>query len=317
MLTNPNYVKALQTNPSPQLLQAYWCSHLYSCNILHASREFLGLGDRANFASHAHMLYHIVLFIKGENEVSYLDKPRICRPGTLIISGPGEMHNFFKRKPGEVTYLEVTFEYRRGEELLWLPFHEVLALLTGSSLPFIKYPVELDEGAWPQLATRMTALMEVMSAGLPHSVFSGHVILSDICGMLAWSVYTANKPEANGLAARLENVRRAIESNYGQALGIEDLASMAQISTGHFCREFKRAFGITPIGYLLQCRIAAARSLLLSTRMSCREIGMRVGFADEYYFSRVFKKMAGVSPVSYRRQSTACAQSTPISSLPK
>jgi AraC-like DNA-binding protein len=301
MFINPLYVKTLQTDSTPQLLQVQWQNTTYSCSILHAGREFYSSEDTTRQGSHAHHIYHLVLYIKGENEISYLGKIHHCRPGTLLLVSPGELHNFSPHKGGELTYVEFTFEYRNGDELLALPIHNVLTLVTGSTLSAVNYPIVLDDGICSRLTARMLALIEVLSNGLPHSLFSGHVILTDIFDILINAIYIEDKSDTKNLAARLELVRRTIESDYQRILTNDDLAALAQVSVGHFTREFKRVFGVTPGIYLQQCRTAAARNLLATTRLSCREIAARVGYADEYYFSRVFRQVTGSSPSAYRR----------------
>jgi len=301
MFIYPLYVKTLQTDSTPQLLQLQWGGSTYSCSILHAGREYYSSEDTTRQGSHAHHIYHLVLYIKGVNEISYLGKTHICRPGTLLLVSPGELHNFSPHREGELTYVEFTFEYRNGDELLALPIDNVLTLVTGSTLSAVNYPIDVDDGICSRLTARMLALVEVLSKGLPHSLFSGHVILADVFDMLINAIYVKDKSDTMNLAARLELVRRTIESDYQRTLTNDDLAALAQVSVGHFTREFRHIFGVTPGIYLQQCRTAAARNLLATTRLSCREIAARVGYADEYYFSRVFRQITGLSPSAYRK----------------
>jgi len=41
---------------------------------------------------------------------------------------------------------------------------------------------------------------------------------------------------------------------------------------------------------------------LRTTSHSIAEIGRRVGYEDQFHFSRVFKKQIGISPLKYRQQ---------------
>ena len=66
-------------------------------------------------------------------------------------------------------------------------------------------------------------------------------------------------------------------------------------------RVFKKATGETIFRYLNRVRINHAEALILNTPWKMSVIGSRVGFSDEYYFSRVFKKYTGKSPTEYAR----------------
>ena len=67
-------------------------------------------------------------------------------------------------------------------------------------------------------------------------------------------------------------------------------------------RVFKKVTGETIFRYLNRVRINHAETLILNTPMKMSAIGSRVGFSDEYYFSRVFKKHTGKSPTEYARE---------------
>ena len=67
-------------------------------------------------------------------------------------------------------------------------------------------------------------------------------------------------------------------------------------------RTFKKATGETIFRYLNRVRINHAKAMILNTPLKMSVIGSRVGFSDEYYFSRVFKKCTGKSPTEYARE---------------
>jgi transcriptional regulator GlxA family with amidase domain len=75
------------------------------------------------------------------------------------------------------------------------------------------------------------------------------------------------------------------------------------MSAFHFQRMFKLAFGRTPMRYLQETRLAAARRLLGQTGDDIIAIGLAVGFESPGSFSWLFRKRFGVSPRAFRQGS--------------
>jgi AraC-like DNA-binding protein len=74
------------------------------------------------------------------------------------------------------------------------------------------------------------------------------------------------------------------------------------VTLTHFRRLFKELTGLSPTQYVIQCRLARATNLLISTDMLVAEIADECGFFNQFYFSKLFKKYYFVSPQEYRRQ---------------
>lgn len=67
-------------------------------------------------------------------------------------------------------------------------------------------------------------------------------------------------------------------------------------------RVFKKVTGQTIFKYLNRVRINHAKALILNSPWKMSKIGEKVGFPDEYYFSRVFKKYTGKPPTEYAKE---------------
>ncbi len=106
-------------------------------------------------------------------------------------------------------------------------------------------------------------------------------------------------------ADQCENVAVAIDfikKNYYKFLTLDAMADFAEMSKSHFCREFKKAYGVTPIAYLNAYRLNAAKFLLSTTIETIDVIAKKTGFASASYFCAVFKKKEGISPIQYREK---------------
>jgi AraC-like DNA-binding protein len=78
------------------------------------------------------------------------------------------------------------------------------------------------------------------------------------------------------------------------------MARTALMSPAHFSRQFRRAFGETPYGYLLTRRVERAQALLRRGDLSVTEVCTEVGFTSLGSFSSKFAEVTGESPSSYR-----------------
>lgn len=64
---------------------------------------------------------------------------------------------------------------------------------------------------------------------------------------------------------------------------------------------FRRRTGHKPLDYVNHVRIQHAKEWSRTTDDPLRDIAGRVGFKDEYYFSRRFRQITGLSPRQYDR----------------
>ena len=91
-----------------------------------------------------------------------------------------------------------------------------------------------------------------------------------------------------------------IDARYRERLDVPTLARAAHLSTAHFSREFRRAFGETPHQYLLTRRLERAAALLRNTDWTVAEICLAVGLVSVGSFTTSFRRAYGTAPAAYR-----------------
>src|SRR6201995_1760462 len=99
---------------------------------------------------------------------------------------------------------------------------------------------------------------------------------------------------------RLRRARDRMDREYDRPLDVPALARTALMSTAHFSRRFREAYGETPYSYLLTRRIERAAALLRRGDMSVTEAGFAVGGTSLGSFSSRFTQVLGESPSAYR-----------------
>lgn len=107
-------------------------------------------------------------------------------------------------------------------------------------------------------------------------------------------------PEELANLARLRRARDLIDREYARPLDVEALARTALMSSAHFSRQFRAAYGETPYGYLMTRRIERAQALLRRGDMSVTEVCAAVGCTSLGSFSSRFTELVGETPTAYR-----------------
>lgn len=90
------------------------------------------------------------------------------------------------------------------------------------------------------------------------------------------------------------------ESVRSDELDLEMIARNSGLSKFHFVREFKRNVGVSPIRYLNQLKIDAAKQMLISTKATMIDVAMEMGYSDLSTFNKSFKKISNITPSEYR-----------------
>jgi len=101
---------------------------------------------------------------------------------------------------------------------------------------------------------------------------------------------------------RLAHVAQYINKHLNRSLQIKELADEACMSEPNFYRTFKHTFGMTPVEYINQQRIALASKLLRTTTRCLADISIECGFNNLTYFMKLFRRETGISPAQYRKQ---------------
>ena len=99
---------------------------------------------------------------------------------------------------------------------------------------------------------------------------------------------------------RLRRARDQMDRDYAHPLDVPALARTALMSTAHFSRRFREAYGETPYSHLMTRRIERAQALLRRGELSVTEVCFAVGCTSLGSFSSRFTEIVGCTPSAYR-----------------
>jgi len=109
------------------------------------------------------------------------------------------------------------------------------------------------------------------------------------------------KPSKPCVSHRVRQAVQYIHENFMSDISLSNLSEKVEVSENYFSSLFRKEMGINITPYINKVRIDAARELLGTTDLKIYEVALRVGIADECYFSRLFKNTTGVSPYEFKK----------------
>lgn len=99
----------------------------------------------------------------------------------------------------------------------------------------------------------------------------------------------------------LSSIDEFIYSNISKKVSTSSIAMFLGYNKSYFIREFKKRVGITPNNYIINRKIEAAKTQIL-TKIYENNISLlshELGFYDQSHLNRNFKKIYGISPSKY------------------
>jgi AraC family transcriptional activator of pobA len=179
----------------------------------------------------------------------------------------------------------------RGHPLLF-PF------LHGRSGGVLRLEVPTDRRAmWDNAIRSIETELTARQEGHRQAVLAHLTLLLIELARLARDVVADLRRSGEPLLA---NVFAVIDRRHGEPLSLKDVAGEIGMTPGHLTTVVRRRTGRTVVEWIIERRMAEARTLLEETDLPVAEIARRVGVSDPGYFSRLFSRNHGVSPRSWR-----------------
>ncbi|OCB39917.1 AraC family transcriptional regulator [Mycobacterium malmoense] len=98
----------------------------------------------------------------------------------------------------------------------------------------------------------------------------------------------------------LAEVFEVIDRRHAGPLSLRDVARELGITPGHLTTVVRRRTGRTVQEWIIERRMAEARTLLAETDLPVADVAGRVGIGDPGYFSRLFGRTHGTTPRAWR-----------------
>ena len=207
----------------------------------------------------------------------------------IVISYPGRKHVLNPGRGSEIDLYYIAFRGQYAGQMFRQQDEGDHAVFTIA-----------DDPLYPR---RFTDIMKLCKTRLPYHVSRATALLH---ALIIETLYL-KKGKNIRIAADDDCVSRFtlfVQQQVSQPeLDYDGFLRREKISHEAFRKKFKQRTGFYPHAYWLEQRINSAQSMLLQELIPIKEVATSLGFADEYYFSRLFKKRTGFSPTQFRKTS--------------
>ena len=102
--------------------------------------------------------------------------------------------------------------------------------------------------------------------------------------------------------AAIVDAQKWLRANLGSSNPIEEVVRYSGLPERSFKRRFRKATGLTPISYIQNLRVEAAKRQLETSDTAVDDISYSIGYEEPAFFRRLFKRTTGLTPSAYRRK---------------
>ncbi len=105
-------------------------------------------------------------------------------------------------------------------------------------------------------------------------------------------------PQAEESEDSLRSLKEGMIATPDRDFTLSGMAEYTHLEKCHLIRLFKKRYGLSPCGFLVQNRLRKARKLL-SGNITLTATALQAGFYDQSHFIRHFKRLHGLTPRQY------------------
>jgi len=225
--------------------------------------------------------YHLVYVTRGRGVFETGHETYVVVPGTVMALFPGVRHTY---KP----------DFNVGWTEYWVGFKGThVDLLKEKGFLSPTKPL-YEVGLQNDLVGIYEKIFELVQTQNPlYQERASSLILTLIADVLAFDRKALQHSSSEALVAK---AKFFAEENVDRMVKVQEMAKLLGVSTSQLNTVLKSYTGMTPRQYLVSSKIRKAKELLGSGALPVKEIALRLGFHDQYYFSRLFHRSTGSAP---------------------
>lgn len=118
--------------------------------------------------------------------------------------------------------------------------------------------------------------------------------------VLAETYYREKKDDTIEQNKHVTNIVKYMYRHMEENLYLEDVCEKFELSKSYVNAIFLKCTQHAPMEFFTNLKMRQACNMLRGSDLYVYEIAQRLGYKDQYYFSRLFKKVVGMSPKEYK-----------------
>lgn len=235
--------------------------------------------------------YQLLYITRGRGTFQSTHTPEtVIKEGSMVLLHPGEWHTY---RPNTKT----------GWDEYWIGFKgPLIDGLVKNGFIKMTHPI-YQIGINEEIVSFYNRALEIATeekAGFQQ--YLGGIVYH----ILSKLQYTLRNQQFSDkeIIHRINKAKIIMQENIFSNISPEEIASQLNLSYSWFRRAFKEYTGFSPAKYISVLKLQKAKTMLVSTQKSIKEISISLSFDNVEYFSTFFKKMTGKTPMAYRNNSS-------------
>lgn len=261
------------------------------------SYDYTASPEKTPINCHWHTEFEFFKLVSGRIRLQYKNQYLVAEAGDMFFFNSGELHAATNIGEGPVRLQSIVFHPDIISSMGVIRMRYVNPVMEG------KLILAHDFGSNAVMQQKFDAAFRLLRAGR----FGYELeVKALICSMFFEMMKTVEDGAAlSPKRSSMDHIKNAIgyiARNYMNPIRTDELASVCFLSTGYFCRLFKRVTFKTPWEYLNEVRLSHAVELLVYSDKRIVDVALEVGFSSNSYFIEAFKAAFGISPGEYRKK---------------
>lgn len=263
------------------------CLSAYGTELIYTS--IYSDDNRWDGSPHTHDFWEVFFCLSGSCEFFIWNESFLAQPGDFVLINPGVEH--WENNLGN-KWIVAAFKGSHPE------FKNAAAGYTkGSYFRKLEYVSQLAMSLVDEAKQKLPGYQQACVDTLDLLLLQNRRIKET-------NTFYSVAPELRQAEPKRHSItwiKQYIENNYTHSLNIDFLSRKIGLNKYSLIREFKQAYGVSPVEYQLSRRFREAKFLLSTTNLSISHIGQGIGFSSSNYFSQSFTKREGMTPTAYRQ----------------